>query len=46
MNLKGLKISNLICILGIGILMLTSKLEWYYGLLIGIYLLQIKIPKN
>ena len=43
MNLKGLNISNVFVVLGIIALMIEGTLEWYYGLLIIVYLLEIKL---
>lgn len=37
-----LNVSNLIVIIGLIILMAIGKLEWYYGVLIIIYLLEFK----
>ena len=43
MNLKGLKISNLIVITGMVLLIATGLIKWYIGILIIIYLLEIKL---
>ena len=43
MNLRGLKISNVLVMFGVITLMIASKVEWYIGILIIIYLLEIKL---
>ena len=43
MNLNGLTISNILVVLGVLALLIAGVIEWYYGVLIIIYVSEIKL---
>ena len=43
MNLKGLKVSNLIVTIGMVLLIIMGLVKWYIGILVIIYLFELKL---